>query len=477
MLRKYLLALSLFLIVIVPVLLLDAGSALAACTGPGAPTTTQTKCLTAVQIPGNPLRSFDISFVNPDRGEYYLAERSNAAVVVINTKDLDAPVRMLGGFVGIKNNPNGSVNNNISGPDGVAAHGRWLYAGDGDSTVKVFDLNAPNASALKQTISTVPLAQLDKTRVDEMALTTDGKFLLAANNAEDPPFAALFKANGDSHTSAVSIITKVLIDPAIAPAGVGLSIEQPAWEPRTARFYVSIPVIANNPLGCNYGQLPSAITCHGGLLVVDPTALSGPTSTIGAFDSTTNTGVVPLSGCGPNGATVGPNSNLLLGCTPQNNPSDTTSLVINAKTKNTATVNGFTGSDEVWFNAGDNRYYLAAARACGKGGGCPAPPGTRNPGGAALGVVGADSILIEKILQSQNSHSVAADSKRNLIFVPQVGPNTNPLVGIGGDTTDVGAGICGSNNGCVAVYIHDVDGDNDRDDRDGDHDRGGDRDR
>ncbi len=242
MLRKYLLALSLFLIVIVPVLLLDAGSALAACTGPGAPTTTQTKCLTAVQIPGNPLRSFDISFVNPDRGEYYLAERSNAAVVVINTKDLDAPVRMLGGFVGIKNNPNGSVNNNISGPDGVAAHGRWLYAGDGDSTVKVFDLNAPNASALKQTISTVPLAQLDKTRVDEMALTTDGKFLLAANNAEDPPFATLFKANGDSHTSAVSIITKVLIDPAIAPAGVGLSIEQPAWEPRTARFYVSIPV-------------------------------------------------------------------------------------------------------------------------------------------------------------------------------------------------------------------------------------------
>ena len=62
---------------------------------------------TVSQIPGNPLRSFDISFVNPHRGEYYLAERSNAAVVVINTKDLDAPVRMLGGFVGIKNNPNG----------------------------------------------------------------------------------------------------------------------------------------------------------------------------------------------------------------------------------------------------------------------------------------------------------------------------------------------------------------------------------
>src|SRR5207247_6169213 len=144
---------------------------------------------------------------------------------------------------------------------------------------------------------------------------------------------------------------------------------------------------------------------------------------------------------------------------------------------NTATVNGITGSDEVWFNSGDNRYYLGASRACGKSGGCPAPAGTPESGGAALGVVGADSVLIEKIPQSQNSHSVAADSKRNLIFVPQVRPNTNPLVGIGGDTTDVGAGVCGSNNGCVAVYIHDGGGDNDGEGRGCDHDRRGDPDR
>jgi len=433
MLRKDSLALSLFLIVIIPVLLLGVGSALAACTGPGAPTTTQTRCLTAVQIPGNPLRSFDISFVNPDRGEYYLAERSNGAVVVINTKDLDAPVRMLGGFVGIKNNPNGTVNNNISGPDGVAAHGRWLYGGDGDSTVKVFDLDAPDASALKQTISTVPPTQKDKTRVDEMALSADGKFLIAANNAEDPPFATLFVANGDAHTSAVTTIVRIEATHAIIPPGFGLSIEQPAWEPKTKRFYVSVPTIADNPAGCNYGQLAGPVTCSGGLFVIDPHNLPAPTlvdgvmtSVIGAFDPATNTGVLPLNNCGPNGATVGPNSDLMLGCTPQNEPSNTTTLVINAKTKNTATVNGITGSDEVWFNKGDNRYYLGASRACGKSGGCPAPAGTRDPGGAALGVVGADSVLIEKIPQSQNSHSVAADSKRNLIFLPQVGLNTNP---------------------------------------------------
>src|SRR6266851_7330889 len=78
-------------------------AALAACMGPGAPTDTQTKCLTAVQIPGNPLTSFDISFVNPNRAEYYLADRSNAGITIIDTQHLKFK-RTIGGFVGIKLN-------------------------------------------------------------------------------------------------------------------------------------------------------------------------------------------------------------------------------------------------------------------------------------------------------------------------------------------------------------------------------------
>jgi hypothetical protein len=467
MLRKYSLALSLFLILLVPVLLLGAESALAACMGPGAPTTTQTRCLTAVDITtpggGNPLRSFDISWVNPDRAEYYLADRSNAAIAIIDTQHLTFK-RRLGGFVGIVlNAAKTAVDNNHSGPDGVVTHNRWLYAGDGNSEVRVYDLNAPTVSAFKQKVSTG-----GTTRVDEMALTSDGKLLLAANNAEDPPFGTLFKANGDSPASAVSIITKITISPTIVPAGAGLSIEQPAWEPKTARFYVSIPVIANNPVGCNYGQLSGPITCDGGLLIVDPTTLTTPLAVLGAFDPATNTGVLPLHQCGPNGATVGPHANILLGCTPQNNPSDTTTQTINAKTKNYVEIGNITGSDEVWFNSGDNRYYLGASRDCGTAGTCPNPP--KFPGSAVLGVVGADNILIEKIPQSSASHSVAADSKRNLIFVPQVAPVG--VVGSGGDITTVGAGICGSTNGCIAVYVHDVDQDRNDDDEEGHHDRG-----
>src|SRR5258707_12686392 len=99
---------SLCVFVIVLVLALGAGSALAGpCTGPGAPTTTQTKCLTAVQIPGNPLRSFDISFVNPDRAEYYLADRSNAGIDIIDTQH-NTFKRRLTGFVGIVLNAMGN---------------------------------------------------------------------------------------------------------------------------------------------------------------------------------------------------------------------------------------------------------------------------------------------------------------------------------------------------------------------------------
>ena len=437
---------------------LAATSANAACVFTP-PLTTQTKCVTAIAIPGNPLRSFDISFVNEKRSEYYFADRSNAAVQVIDIKTLTWK-RSLGGFVGVvlgspNPPPHGTVNNNLSGPDGVTSHGRWLYAGDGDSTVKVFDLEAPPALALKQVVPTG-----GTTRVDEMALTSNGKLLLAANNAEDPPFATLFNANGNGAKSKVSIISKITVTNAIVPATFGLSLEQPAWDPGTKRFYTSIPVIANNPAGCNYGQLPGNITCHGGVLVVDPKAITTPTVTLGAFDPTTKTGVIALNACGPNGSTVGPNENILLGCTPQNNPTDTITLVLNAVSRVQTPINNITGSDEVWFNDGDNRYYTGSSRDCGLAAGCP-------HGGAVLGVIdAATNLLIEKVPQSSNSHSVAADAKHNFIFVPQAAPAS--VVGSGGDGTTVGAGICGTSNGCVGVFQHMVKGKEDVADNDDD---------
>src|SRR5579871_4841998 len=150
----------------IAVALLGAASltpaAAAPCTGPGAPTTTQTKCLTAITIPGTPLQSFDISWVNPDRAEYYLGDRSNKGIDIIDTQHLTFK-RTISGFVGIKLNTAGTaVDNSHSGPDGVTSHGRWLYAGDGDSTLHVIDLNAPTGFETKAVISTGGSTRLDE---------------------------------------------------------------------------------------------------------------------------------------------------------------------------------------------------------------------------------------------------------------------------------------------------------------------------
>jgi hypothetical protein len=441
--------------------LVGVGTAYAACTGPGAPANTETKCLTAVQIPGNPLRSYDISWVNPHRAEYYLADRSNAGIDIIDTRHLTFKKR-LSGFVGVKLNKAGTaVNNDISGPDGVVTHGRWLYAGDGDSTLKVFDLDGPDAPAQP------PLNTGGKFRVDEMDLTTDGELLLTVNNADEPPFATLFAANGDRNHSSVRELSHITINADLFPDTPG--IEQPAWDPKTKRFYVSVPILGK-PGGCG------AATCDGGLMVIDPETVTPGNFVLGAFDPSKNSGVIRLSNCGPNGATVGPHDNLLLGCTPANNATNDSTLVINATTKHFSHVNGLVGSDEVWFNKGDGRYYTGSNRNCKTTAPCP----TAATQAAVLGVIDATSVLIETVPQSSGSHSVAADSKRNLIFVPQSAPVA--VVGAGGDTTGptknglggVGAGICGSNNGCIGVYVHHVDhdrDDHDRDDRDrDDHD-------
>src|SRR4029077_19771369 len=210
-------------------------------------------------------------------------------------------------------------------------------------------------------------------------------------------------------------------------------------------------------------QLTGPITCDGGVMGINPLTLSKPTAVIGAFDASTNTGVVPLHACRPNGARGGPDDNVILGCTPQNNPSDVITLVINAQTKAQTPITGITGSDEVWFNSGDGRYSTGSSRDCTVAG-SPCPKASQQT--PVLGVIDAEAnTLVEKVPQSSGSHSVAADSELNRIFVPGVAPVA--LVGSGGDTTTVGAGICGTNNGCIAVYHH-GDGDHDHDDHEAD---------
>lgn len=427
-----------------------AGGAVAApCTGPGAPPAgSPFVCTTAVAIPGNPVTSFDISFFNPTRSEYYLADRSNTGIDIISTAGgTPTFVKTIGGFVGcVVNSTTNTCIASKSGPAGVAAHGIWLYAGDGNSTLKVIDLTTGKITGDLSTGGT--------TRVDEMALTTDGTLLLTANNAEDPPYATLFKACGDatSGNCNTTVFSKITVDTSLIPAGLGLSIEQPAWDPSTKRFYVSVPQI-NYPAGCTPTSTEEnpegTVPCQGGLLVIDPNGVAAGSTNYGPFNSSVNAGLMAIGDCGPNGAAVGPpndslTNNLLLGCTPANMPSNIGTFVINSTTKNFATIGNITGSDEVWYNPGDNRYFTGSSA------------NRADLGGPVLGVIDATTnLLIGTVPQGSGSHSVAVDNIHNLIFVPQVVPkNVNGPPGAGsGDSTGVSAGICGTSNGCVAVYL------------------------
>jgi hypothetical protein len=365
-------------------------------------------CLAIVQLPGNKLNSFDISWVDSFRsgaiggGRYYLADRSNAGIDILNSQGASF-LRRLTGFVGIVLTSPTAINNNKSGPNGVVSHNGWLYAGDGNSTLKVFNLDAGTATP-NFTVSTVAPAVTSLTRVDEMDITPDGLTLLAANNAEDPPFATQFLAEGDSTlAAAVAPVPKIQwsVDATIMPPGFGLSLEQARWVQLIRRFVVSVPIINSNsptlgagqsPVACNYGQNTSlTVPCDGAVLVIDPTnttsvalppGLDAPPAgtlqvALTVWNPATQTGIIPLnaqnlpsgllvtpagsfySGCGPNGIAINPNNGIAgLACTPGNNPKDIitgaifTELLSNPMFFN---VNNFpspqvTGGDEIWFN-------------------------------------------------------------------------------------------------------------------------------
>jgi hypothetical protein len=69
-----------------------------------------------------------------------------------------------------------------------------------------------------------------------------------------------------------------------------------------------------------------------------------------------------------------------------------------------STVTQVGGSDQVWYNPKDSRYYLAA---CGM------------PGGAVLGVIDAKTnAWVANVPTAKNAHSVAANPGNNHIFVP-----------------------------------------------------------
>ena len=118
--------------------------------------------------------AFDISFVDQATGLYYLADRSNAALDVIDTtgnnKAICGPTdtgpdtlcgQIGGSGVGFAGD---TGNTNTSGPDGVAASGNCIFAGDGPSRVVSFN----SSVSFTTVVSSVNTGGMF--RADEMAV-------------------------------------------------------------------------------------------------------------------------------------------------------------------------------------------------------------------------------------------------------------------------------------------------------------------
>lgn len=135
--------------------------------------------------------------------------------------------------------------------------------------------------------------------------------------------------------------------------------------------------------------------------------------------------VVPTINCMPAGIVQGPGHDFLVGCGGHDGVQFPPLLIIfdGTTSKIVTTIDQSGGTDEVWYNPGDNRYYTA---------------GRDMPNGPIMGVVDAGTRQwLVNVTTGSNSHSITVNQFTNQIFVP----------------TQAGA-LCGtqSANGCIAVY-------------------------
>lgn len=352
--------------------------------------------LTTIGIPavsGNTagtFTSFDISYFDPTTQLDYVADRSNASVDIFSAKT-NSYVGRVGGFAGLQ------ATTSVSGPDGVVIANvggqSSLYAGDGNSTLKGFNVNSNYAPLPNTPLATGTPA--DK-RVDEMAFSPQNNRLLVANNAAATPFATLID------TTTNTALKRITFDGTGGTPNATNGIEQSVWDPNTGKFYLAVPQVN--------GTGPGAVA------QIDP--LTGAVTKL--YDLTS----FGIGSCGPTGLALGKGSQLLVGC-----GNGGTQTVLFDPTGNggagalVASFAQISGTDEVWYDPTTQRFFVT---------------GANNPGGPVFGIIDGvtDTFLQNLATQPGNAHSIAVDPISGEVFVP--------LPGGPGNT------VCTA--GCIGVY-------------------------
>jgi hypothetical protein len=394
------------------------------------------RLLSTVPVPVAPTNTtggmygFDISFVDQFNQTYYLGDRSNAAVDVVDasTGKFVQQITASPPFAGVQLNATGTaVNNNISGPNGVATDGSGtcLFAGDGPSRVVSFKLPSGTQVGDVNTGGT--------TRADEMAFDPKDRLLLVVNNAETPPFATLISVGTDC---ALTLGQKIVYNFATNGA------EQPAWDPGTQRFYESIPSISGT---------------------TDTPGTTGAIARINPLTASVET-LFAVPFCMPAGLSLNPtNETFMAGCSVVYDTAGVPWFGADTDSANPVQViidvngvyvfvSGIGSSDEVWYNSGDNHWYTGSQNTPYSPHSATSTSGalsTTDQGAGLLGVIDGTSQNLDQIVPTfdvplvspplgppGHSHSVAANASNNWVFVPLPANNAIP----------------GCLTGCIGVY-------------------------
>ena len=357
------------------------------------PTATDANCPTVPTIAQSPSArwSVDISWFDPVFQKFYLADRNSYSVDVIDTIG-ETVVARAPGFVGTNCTLNAAVPKvpdctvgaapaNSGGPNGVLTthNPNQLWAGDGDGTVKVFSLDASGTpTALVKSVSAGGVR-----RADEMAYDPDDNLVLVAWDDDADLFVAFITVSSNP-----TVVGKIRI-----PEAAGCGIEQPVYDHNLKLFFLAIPCTS----ATNGANLNNAIHADGEIAVINPKTMAIQ----GIYD-------VDGTKCYPHGLALGPRDELLLGCS-GDAPAGSQMLSIIMSARDGTKIQAFTqagGSDEVWYNPGDNRYYLAMSSWTSTG----LTGGTSKP---SLGIIDAGNgpglaSWIQNVPTTRTSHSVAA---------------------------------------------------------------------
>jgi hypothetical protein len=317
----------------------------------------------AVPNSASPPFNFDISYA--DSGKYYLADRNNTAVDVVDTKTNTLTAQIKGPYAGI------GATSDTSGPDGLVGipGTNTIYVGDVNS-VKVVDVGA------QQVTKTIPIST-SGSRVDEGCYDPDDKLIMIASPGESPPFVTF-----------ISTTTQAVVSKLTFTGSSGL--EACAYDPKNKNFIINNDGTTANPEG-EVNIIPAASVVAGAPAV---------------------TRVFPLGHCSPTGLDLGPNNDMVVGCDPlPGNPLIT--LILDRTSGATLATVPFGGVDQIAYDSATNRYVLPARHYQ-----------TSKIAAASnfvptLGLVDAASrSIITTLAIGNNAHSVAVDSATGQAYLP-----------------------------------------------------------